>query len=283
MTHHDQRSLSRAHTRGPTLYSYFASPDGKPAAVVGIVHGAFEYGERYAHVMDAWAEQGIASVAIDMRGHGRAGGRRGYCERFEEFLDDTLELEGLVAETKVPALLFGHSFGGLVAASTALARPTAWRALVLSSPFFDVAMEVPWPKMVAARVASRILPTFAMRNGIRSSDVTHDAALARAYDEDPLTFHTATARWYTETRIAQERALAKATSIDMPLYVVVGTADRLVKTEAARSFFDRVSSSDKTWDERAGLFHEVLNEPEWRGIADKLGEWILAHANHSAV
>jgi len=227
MTHRDQRTLSRARTRGPTLYSYVAAPDGKPAAVVGIVHGAFEYGGRYAHVMDAWAERGIASVAIDLRGHGRAGGRRGYCSRFEEYLDDTLELEGLVAKTEAPALLFGHSFGGLVATCTVLARPTAWRALVLSSPFFDVAMDRPWVREVAAKVASRVLPTLSLPNGIRSSDVTHDAALARSYDEDPLTFHTANARWYTETKSAQERALASAPSIAMPLYVVVGTDDRL--------------------------------------------------------
>jgi alpha-beta hydrolase superfamily lysophospholipase len=245
---------------------------------VGIVHGAFEYGGRYARVMDAWAERGIASVAIDLRGHGRSAGRRGYCRRFEDYLDDTLELERLVSATKAPAILFGHSFGGLVATTTALARPTAWRALALSSPFFDVATELPWLQIFAAKMASRLVPTLSLPNGIRSSDVTHDVALARSYDEDPLTFHTANARWYTETRAAQERALARAASITMPLYVVVGTADRLVKTETTRGFFERVSSTDKTLDERKGLYHEVLNEPEWRGIADKMAQWILAHA-----
>jgi alpha-beta hydrolase superfamily lysophospholipase len=228
--------------------------------------------------MEAWADIGIASVAIDLRGHGRSGGRRAYCRRFEEFLDDALELERLVAETNAPALLFGHSFGGLVAASSALARPAPWRALLLSAPFFEVAMKVPRIKTFAAEIASRLTPTLAMPNDIRSSDVTHDAALARSYDSDPLVVHVATARWFTETRAAQQRALAQASSLVMPLYVVLGTADRVVKGATTRQFFEHASSSDKTWDAREGLFHEVLNEPEWRGIAEKLAQWIVVHA-----
>jgi alpha-beta hydrolase superfamily lysophospholipase len=246
--------------------------------VVGILHGAFEHGGRYAHVMEAWADRGIASVAIDLRGHGRAGGKRGFCLRFEEYLDDTLELEALVGEVNAPALLFGHSFGGLVATSSALTRPAPWRGLVLSSPFFDVAMELPRVKRVAATIASRFVPMLSMPNNLRSADVTHDSALASAYDEDPLVFHNVTARWFTEAKAAQERALARASSITMPLYVVLGTGDRIAKCEATRVFFDRVSSRDKTWDAREGLYHEVLNEPEWRGIADELAQWILGHA-----
>ena len=277
MTRRDQRTLARTRTPGPSLYSYLASPDSKPQAVVGILHGAFEHAGKYVRVMDAWAERGIASVAIDLRGHGRSGGKRAYCRHFEEFLDDTLELERLVGETDAPALLFGHSFGGLVATNSVLARPAPWRALVLSAPFFGIPADVPRAKILLAEVASRIIPSFALPNGIRSSDVTHDAALARVYDDDPLFVHVATARWFTETRAAQARALARASSIVMPLHVVSGTADRVVNAETTSAFFGAVGSSDKTWDKREGLYHEVLSEPEWRSIADALAQWMLSH------
>jgi alpha-beta hydrolase superfamily lysophospholipase len=228
--------------------------------------------------MEAWADHGIASVAIDLRGHGRSAGRRGYCGRFDEYLDDTLELERLIAETKAPALLFGHSFGGLVATCSALARPAPWRALLLSSPFFDLAMNVPKVQLAVTKIVSRVFPTFSGRSGIRSSDITHDSALVRAYEQDPLVFHIATARWYAETVAAQDRARKGAASILMPLYVLFGTADRIARPQAARDFFDHAGSRDKTLDVREGLYHEVLNEPEWRGVADRLAEWILAHA-----
>lgn len=276
MTVLDQGALTRASTRGPALYFYSAVPAATPAAVVGVVHGYGEYGGRYRRVMGAWADRGIASVAIDLRGHGRAGGKRGYCERFGDFLDDTQELERLVAERKVPAFLFGHSLGGLIAASSALGRPARWRALLLSAPFFGLAMDVPRIKLMAGEIASRLMPTLALPNGIRGTDVTHDPAVARAYEEDPLVFHTATARWLTEVQAAQKRAMGEAGTLSMPLYVVMGTADRISKIERAREFFDAAGARDKTWDSREGLFHEVLNEPEGRGIADKIADFILA-------
>src|SRR6185295_15362119 len=96
-------------------------------------------------VMGALAEHGIGSIAIDLRGHGRAQGTRGYCNRFPEFLDDARELRRLV-ETRAkgaPTLLFGHSFGGLVAALSALDEPAPWKGLVLSAPFFGLALDVP--------------------------------------------------------------------------------------------------------------------------------------------
>ena len=274
MTTRGQGPLSRGATPGPALYSYSASPDGDAKAVIGVVHGYGEYGGRYARVMDAWAERGIASVAIDLRGHGRAEGRRGYCERFDDFLDDVRELERLTAEKRLPAFLFGHSLGGLVATSSVLSRPAPWRALVLSAPFMGLAMHVPRVKRIASQIASRIWPTFSQPSGLRGADVTHDKALARTYDEDPLVFRIATARFFTEAQAAQARAFAQAAALVMPTYVVMGTADPISRYERAHAFFDAAGAHDKTWDAREGLFHEVLSEPEWRSVADKIADWI---------
>ncbi len=177
----------------------------------------------------------------------------------------------------IPAFLFGHSFGGLVAATSALDDPSSWRGLVLSGPYFRLALEVPRMKVAVGRLASRFWPTLALPTGLKGVDVTSDAARARAYEEDPLVFDKATARWFTEALAAQQAVLERANALTMPLYVVVGTADRVANGSAARTFFDRVASVDKTWDAREGLFHEVLNEPGWRAIADKIADWILAH------
>jgi alpha-beta hydrolase superfamily lysophospholipase len=285
---HEEGVLQRTSTQGPKLHS-FAVPVAQPRAVVGILHGYADYGARYAQVMDAWAERGITSLAIDLRGHGCAEGRRGHCERFADYLDDAAELDAAVRAHApgVPAVLFGHSFGGLIASSVAIAQSASsgngsgglWKALVLSSPFFGVAMEVPRIKIVAGRMMSRIFPSFAQSSGLHGNQMTHDEELARAYDADPLSFKTVTARWFTETSAAQDAAIAAAPKLRMPLYVVVGGADGVVSVPRARAFFDAVGSTDKTWDAREGLFHEVLNEPSaGRQIADRLAEWVLAHS-----
>ena len=130
---HDEGVLTQRAVPGPALYFVSAAPEATPKAIVGVLHGYADHAARYSHVMDRWAEKGIASVAIDMRGHGRATGPRGYCARFDEFLDDAAELARLVGDRGrgAPSFLFGHSFGGLVASMSAIESPRSWRGLVV--------------------------------------------------------------------------------------------------------------------------------------------------------
>jgi alpha-beta hydrolase superfamily lysophospholipase len=269
---------------GPSLYYASAMPTGTAKAVLAVIHGYADHGARYAHVMGALAEHGIGSVAIDLRGHGRAQGPRGFCHRFEEFLDDARELRRLVAARAggAPTLLFGHSFGGLVAALSALDDPSPWKGLVLSAPFFGLGLEVPAIKIAAGKLASRIYPKLGLPSGLEGKDMTHDAAKAKDYDADPLVFKKATARWFTEATAAQQRALAQASRLALPLYMTFGTADKVASLKAAKRFFDAAGSADKTWDPREGLFHEVLNEPSWKDIVENIARWVLAHAEVGA-
>jgi alpha-beta hydrolase superfamily lysophospholipase len=260
----------------PSLYFYARLADAAPKAVVGLLHGYGEHAGRYSHVMDAWAAGGIASVALDMRGHGRAEGPRGSCIRFDDYVDDASVLQRLVAERAagIPSFLFAHSFGGLVATSYVLSQPGSWRGLMLSAPYFGTALKVPAVKRFAGQIASRVVPGFALPMGFRGSDVTHDPVRARAYDQDPLVFGKATARWFIEAELAQGRALARAPSLSVPLYLVMGTKDPIADLASARAVFTAAGSKDKTLDIREGFFHEPLSEPEWPSVAQALADWV---------
>ena len=277
----DEGTVTRAASgSGPSLYYASAMPTGGAKAVLAVIHGYADHGARYAHVMGALAEHGIGSVAIDLRGHGRAQGPRGFCTRFDEYLDDARELRSLVdARAKgAPTLLFGHSFGGLVATLSALDSPGSLKGLVLSAPFFGLGLEVPRIKVLAGKIASRVYPKLGVPSGLEGKDMTHDPAKAKDYDADPLVFKNATARWFTEATGAQQRALASASRLTMPLYMTFGTADKVASMPTAKRFFDAADSADKTWDPREGLFHEVLNEPSWKDTVDTIARWTLAHA-----
>ena len=91
-------------------------------------------------------------------------------------------------------------------------------------------------------------------------------------------FKKATARWFTETQRAQADAMAHAHDLRLPLYEAFGGSDPIAKLAAGRAFFDKVASADKTWNERKGALHEVLNEPDWRELATEMGEWMLSRA-----
>lgn len=266
-------------TRGsaPALHYASAMPE-KPKAMLAMLHGYADHGARYAHVMGALAEHGIGSVIIDMRGHGKSQGTRGFCERFSEYEDDVTELRRLVeARGKdLPKFLFGHSFGGLVATSSVLGNAAPWKGLVLSGPFFGLALAVPKLKLAAGKIASRLVPKLGLPSGLSGKDVTHDPEKARAYDNDPLVFKNATARWFTEATGAQERVLRDAGQLKLPLWMVFGEADPIASFEAGKRFYDRAGSTEKVWNPKPGLFHEVLNEPSWKEIVEPMARWILA-------
>jgi alpha-beta hydrolase superfamily lysophospholipase len=276
--HREESVLTQRAVPGPSLYSVRVRPEGARKATLGVIHGYADHAGRYGHVQDAWAEMGIGSVAIDLRGHGRAGGLRGYCERFEEFLDDAGELTRLVRTEADggPCFLMGHSFGGLVATISAIQSPSPWRGLLLSAPFFGLALDVPKAKVLLGKVASRVAPKLGIPSGLFGKDLTHDTARAADYDRDPLVFKKATARWFTETQRAQADVQRRASELRMPLYETFGEKDPVAKFAAGRAFFDAAGSSDKTWNERKGALHEVLNEPDWRELATAMGDWVLA-------
>src|SRR4051812_21099378 len=88
-----------------------------PRGGVLIVHGYADHGGRYVELGERLVARGYATMAFDYRGHGRAGGKRGHCLRFADFLGD---LDGAIAQLRgaigddAPLWIYSHSHGGLV-------------------------------------------------------------------------------------------------------------------------------------------------------------------------
>lgn len=262
----------------PQLHFIETKPSA-PKAALALIHGYADHAARYDHVARYFAALGIHVIAIDLRGHGKSEGPRGHCSLFSEFLDDASELERLVRTraSGLPAFLFGHSFGGLVATQVGLSGNTFFRGYLLSSPFYALALAVPGVKIAAGKIASRIYPKLSLPSGLKGKDMSHDPERARAYDEDPLVFPNATSRWFTETQTAQADALARASSFTAPFYMSFGDADGVASFPAGKAFFAAAGSKDKTFDAKEDLFHEVLNEPSWETVAAPMAKFVLTH------
>src|SRR5579884_2141216 len=93
------------------------SPDAAPVATVVIVHGFAEHGGRYAAVAERLVAEGYVVVAADQRGHGMSSGKRRSIRHWQEYVDDLhIVMQDItVDEGIVPAVMIGHSMGGLVA------------------------------------------------------------------------------------------------------------------------------------------------------------------------
>ncbi|GAC1352934.1 MAG: monoacylglycerol lipase [Polyangiales bacterium] len=275
---YEEGSIDKRAEGSPTIAYQLALP-AEPKASVLVVHGYGEHGGRYRKVVEQWARESIASAVLDLRGHGWSAGARGYCNKFSEYHEDVTDVIGVLRERlpSVPLFAFGHSFGALVVSSYALAHPQAFKGLAITSPYFGLALAVPSYKKKIGELASRVWPHLSIPTGLSGNDLTHDETLARLYDNDPLVSKGATARWYTESLTAQREILARAPELKLPVLCVQAGADRVASPAASRAVFERLGATDKHFDERTGLYHEVLNEPKvGLEIAEQIGKWILA-------
>lgn len=107
----------------------FGQPDG-PALV--LVHGLTDDGTCWPDAVARWAER-WRIIAVDQRGHGQS-------PRFtpEQLQHAPAVLENdlvdVLRELGSPAILVGHSLGGLMAARVGAKHPDLVRAMVLEDP-----------------------------------------------------------------------------------------------------------------------------------------------------
>jgi alpha-beta hydrolase superfamily lysophospholipase len=124
---------------GPVVATLVRLPAGDaPRGALLYVHGFADYFFQ-RHMAERFAAEGYAFHALDLRKHGRSlreHQHANFCKSLAEYyadIDRALEAIG------APALLAGHSTGGLICSLYAHegARRDAVRALWLNSPFFD--------------------------------------------------------------------------------------------------------------------------------------------------
>ncbi|MBI4550561.1 MAG: lysophospholipase [Candidatus Omnitrophica bacterium] len=275
--------LSRSYREG-----YFASRDGlqlnyrlwlagnpEQAPLFLILHGFGEHSLRYVPFVDELLDFPYNFAAFDLRGHGRSAGEMVYVERFEDYLADVDSfLDFLAANEKLrvaETVLFGHSMGGEIAAYYALIHPQRLRRLILSSPCLAPESWVPGADRVSDWLGT-ILPHAVLVNPVKPFLLTHDKYENRQYLADPLIQRKITLRLIREMLRAGRRVLESASEIRLPVAVLMAGADRIVKKNLARRFYERLGSADKRWIEFDGYYHELFRERDRRKVFESLRE-----------
>jgi lysophospholipase len=258
---------------------------GAPRGRVLLIHGYADHAARFDHVAQDWNERGLTVARFDLTGHGTTEGPRGHVNSFDDYLNDVRDV--LAALDKDPAwngsdgapkklVLFGHSMGALIALHTALLLGSDVAGVALTSPFLAVAKKVPAFQVALGKIVSRLAPGLRQPSGLRGEDMCHSPDVVARYDTDPLRFNHITVGWFVAIGRAQEELFARAPALRAPVYCIAAGDDRVVSLEATRRLFDRIGSPSKELEVRDGLFHEVLNEPDWRDHSRKLAEHMLS-------
>ncbi len=265
---------------GIGLYYQRWRPEAAPRAALAVVHGFGEHSGRYGNVVSWFVPKGYAVYALDLRGHGRSPGQRGYLDGFAQVRGDLRAFLDLVhgEEAGRPLFLLGHSLGGLIVLNYALHDPSGLAGVVASGALLSQPGVSPI-LLSLSRLLSRVWPRFSLNVGLDVTALSHDQAVVDAYVHDPLVHGKGTPRLSTEIAAAVEWTQAHAADWVVPLLMVHGGADRLCAPEASRLFFDHVSFADKERIEYEGFFHEVFNEVGKERVLADVEAWLERHRN----
>jgi lysophospholipase len=270
---------------GVRLYHRFVAPPKDVIARLAIVHGYGDHGGRYLHFMRWMAERGIACDAVDLRGQGRAEGRRGFVRRWEDYLDDLnafLSLLHAEKQSGPPLFLLAHSHGALIAAVAGKSgRLTDHnvRGVIMTSPYLRNRMVVPRRKVLLGRAVCLIVPWIPIAHGMENGWMTSDPAMLADSAADPFMTSVATPRWYLGHLRVQRRILARASEFQLPLLVLAAGDEKIADPVISEEFVRLVGSADKTFRLIPNMRHELLREIGREKLFGEIHSWIASVVN----
>lgn len=257
----------------------------RPRGVVVIVHGLGEHAWRYDVLAERLNEWGFHVRSYDQRGHGSSGGARGVLPSDDALLDDLREIlddtrSHLTEPWACPLILFGHSMGGLIAATWVQRGLGPVDKLVLSSPALDTGIKPMMKTLVGLLL--RWAPNLALGNGLDVNALSHDEAVVAAYQKDPLVHDRISARLAHFIDSNGPPVLAAAPQWKLPTLLLYAGDDRLVKPQGSRAFADAAPTGVVTSRCLEGQYHEIFNEADPSQAFEALKTWLAAQVSVSA-
>jgi acylglycerol lipase len=249
----------------------------RPRGFLVIVHGLGEHSGRYDNITNELKGKNISIYALDHRGHGRSGGKRGHIDSFMDYVYDLKLFIDLIKEenSEIPLVMLGHSLGGVIATKYALAYSEDLNALVLSSPGFVPLVEIPGWKKSLSKIGSRYAPGLSQPSNLDARYLSHDADVVEAYENDRLVHDRVTTRFFSEFSKACEECMHGASDLRMPLLVFHGTDDKIVDYRGSEKLFTCASSRDKNLHLFNGYYHETMNEVGKKKVLQIAARWIV--------
>jgi alpha-beta hydrolase superfamily lysophospholipase len=254
------------------------APQGKPNAVIMLVHGLGEHSARYDHVAAALTGNGYALVGFDLRGHGKSGGPRGHTPSYEALMDDIASFSRQTEERYegLPRYLYGHSLGGNLVLNYALRRKPDLRGVIATAAWLKLAYQPPAIRVTLGRLMNGIAPGFTQHSQLDTKGLSRDSLVVSSYENDPLVHDKISARMFVGIYENGLWALEHASEFPLPLLLMHGGADQIISAQACREFASRDGNkiTFKLWE---NLYHEIHNEPEQDQVFAYMLAWLGKH------
>lgn len=242
-------------------------PCDNPEKVVVFIHGIGEHAGRYDRMAGYFAEEKIAAVSMDLRGHGRTEGIRGHCAPREELLKD---IDVLLEHAQklypgVPLVIYGHSMGGNIALDYRARgnKNDLPCGYVISAPWIRLCMAGGGIMAKLLVPLSKIAPKLTITQSI-GEEYLGNEKYVKPYKEDPLV-HSKVSVLCALAGFSTGLALEKGINEDngrakrIPCLLMHGTDDKICDIEGSRRFAKYQDPEYFRMIEWPGYYHEIHN------------------------
>jgi len=253
----------------------YSSSVKNPRALIFIVHGMGEHAKRYAHVVEYFTNVNIATVAIDLRGHGNSEGQRGHMPSFDHMMNDLkLSLSEIDSLYKgVPIFLYGHSMGGNLILNYLLRNSDGVMGAIATGPYLRLGFDPPRWKVLLAKLSANIYPSLSQPTGLEKIALARSSQIIHEYENDPLVHDRMTASFFINIHQAGIDAIARVKELEKPILLMHGSEDRLTSPQGSKDFYTN-AGSNVSFHLLEGLYHEIHNEPEKNEVFKTQLDWI---------
>jgi alpha-beta hydrolase superfamily lysophospholipase len=257
---------------GHLLKGIIRSPGENARAVVIFVHGLGEHINRYGHWADLFISEGIAFTGMDLPGHGRSDGRRGYIKSYR-MLDEMINV--LIDSCRktfpgLPVYLYGHSLGGGIVLNYLLRVNPKIKGAIVTSPWLRLSFEPPKGKVILASVMKNFVPGLTQPSGLNVSHISHESHIVDKYNSDPLVHGKISVSLFDSAMSSAAYSLEHASDLKIPTLLMHGSDDMITSPSGSREFAEKSSKVElKIWE---GGYHELHNE----SFQDEVFRYILS-------
>ncbi|HKW08580.1 MAG TPA: lysophospholipase [Candidatus Dormibacteraeota bacterium] len=265
-----------------TRLAYRAWPHAGAQITFAVVHGHGEHSGRYERFAKGMAGRGMATYAVDLRGHGESEGQRGHVDTWQQWVEDAAAfITHVETQTTGEVVPLGHSFGGAVMLSTARAgKLSKARRFIVSAPALRLTKEVPGWLSNVSKALARVTPRLSLSNNVDAATVSRIPEVVEAYKTDPLVHGKITTRLYAEWRKASKENLDHAEDIKLPFLIIAGTADPLIDPEVSRELHARAPRTSEL-HMLDGRYHEPFNDLGSDEVFDLIANWLRNNSSNN--
>ncbi len=275
--------------------AWSCNPDCSPRGVIQLMHGYGEHSLRYRYLIDKFQDAGFAVYADDHIGHGRTGLHNGtlgdpHSGGYMTYVEDERSLHDIAVSENpdIPYMIFGHSWGSMLARTYAAYYGDDIKGLMLSGlcsqwkggeieykdPAFRAAVEADpsqptgrWYKKVFLDMNERVEHPAGLTDWI-----ANDPAVVAEHDADPLVLCNPALGFLWDVvqiyHFTESPEWAPMVPTDIPIYLTAGDQDPCGNYgEGLYHVANVLANSGHEVSVRAyhGYRHEIHQEPDLQG------------------